>query len=242
MTVQQVRQQLVGQLVHAGGGESVAGPERGHHRGAVGQEAQAVHVGVAEVDAQGVPVRVDRLGEPVGDQVERAVPPDLLPHRLRGSPWGDPPYRLPQAVPVVVHVRDGHALGADVPAGQRVVGVAAHRRHPALFDGQLEAADRLAQVADRQPLPGEVRSHRAAPELAGDHPGRPVGPAVQGAAQWDVHASHRASSGAARPRVIGTRTGTARRGRYPKAPASRRRKWRQSPWVTESESPSWRSG
>ena len=57
----QVRHELVGELVDRGGGVAVLRPEGLEHRGAVRHRAEAVGVGVAEVDAERVvAVLVDR--------------------------------------------------------------------------------------------------------------------------------------------------------------------------------------
>ena len=111
-------------------------------------EAERVGVGVAEVDADRVAaVPVDGAGDAVGDQVERLVPADLVP--LAGGPVTA--YGTTQPVGVVVEVADRDALGADVATGERVVRVAADAGHAPVVDGELEAADRLADVADTQP-------------------------------------------------------------------------------------------
>ena len=90
----------------------------------VGRRAERVRVGVAEVDADGVAaVPVQGVGQPVGDQVERLVPADLLP--VVAATRRDRPA---QPVGVVVHVGERDALGADVAARERVVGVAPDRR------------------------------------------------------------------------------------------------------------------
>ena len=49
-------------------------------------------------------------------------------------------------------VAERDALGADVAARQRVVGVAADAGDAAVLDREHEAADRLAQVADPDAL------------------------------------------------------------------------------------------
>ena len=63
---------------------------------------------------------------------------------------------MPQPVGVLVDVGERHALGADVPARERVVRVATDGGHlrtlRTVLDGQLEATDRLAQVARGEDL------------------------------------------------------------------------------------------
>ena len=157
MAEEQRRDELVRDLVDGAGAEPVAGAQRLDHRDAVGGEAERVGVGVAEVDADGVAsVPVDRVGDPVGDQVERVVPADLVP-RAGGPVAAD---RAAQPVRVVVQVAERDALGADVAPRERVVGVAADLGDPVALDGDPQPADRLADVADPGHRP-ERRSGRA---------------------------------------------------------------------------------
>jgi hypothetical protein len=51
---------------------------------------------------------------PVGDPVERLVPPDPDPFRVGAG--ADPPDRVTEPVGVLVDVRERDALGTDVPA------------------------------------------------------------------------------------------------------------------------------
>ncbi len=175
----QVRHELVGELVDRGRGVAVPRPEGLEHRGAVGHRAEAVGVGVAEVDPERVvAVVVDHPGDVVGHQVEGLVPADLLPARVRTL--ADAAHGAAQPVGVGVHVTDGHALGAHVPARERVGGVAAHADDVAPLDRDLEAADGLAEVAHADPL---LRCHVAIvarPGPGGQAPRRGV---TRGAAQ-----------------------------------------------------------
>ena len=83
------------------------------------------------------------------------------------------PDRAAQPIGVVVNVDEGDALRADVPARERIVGVAAYVGHPVALERELQAADRLAQVADTD--------HGAG--LVGDrHPGIVPLPAARGTA------------------------------------------------------------
>ena len=80
----------------------------------------------------------------LGDEVDRLGPVDLVPGVGRAvAPDGSA-----QPVGIGVDVGDRDALGADVPARQRVVRVALHAGDGAVLDGEHEAADGLAQVAD----------------------------------------------------------------------------------------------
>ena len=86
----------------------------------------------------------------LGHPVEGLVPADL--HPLRPLRRRDPPDGAAQPVGIGLHVGDGHALRAHVPARERVGGVAAHPGDPfpaarVGLDGDLEPADGLTQVA-----------------------------------------------------------------------------------------------
>ena len=157
------RDELVRDLVDRRGAEPVAGAQRLDERDPVGGRAERVCVRVAEVDADGVAsVPVDRAREPVGDQVERLVPRDLDPLGVR--PLADPAHRAAQPVGVGVDVGERDPLGADVAAGERVGVVAADRGDPVTLDGQLEPADRLAEVAHAE------RGDGVGPGCRGRHP------------------------------------------------------------------------
>ncbi|MCW2813962.1 MAG: hypothetical protein JWN84_1417 [Nocardioides sp.] len=153
------RHELVGHLVDGGGAEAVLGAQRAHEPGPVGAEAERVGVGVAEVDPHRVAaLGRDRRGQPVGDQVERLVPAHLDPGvavRALHAPHG-----AAQPVGVGVHVGERDALGTDVAARQRVGGVAPDAGHLAVLEGQLQAADGLAQVAHAVARAGEAEGDR----------------------------------------------------------------------------------
>ena len=102
-------------------------------------------VGVAEIDADSIaPVLINGPSETIGDEVESGAPGHLLP--LPGPAVSA--NRPPETVGVGVQVGQSDAFGADVPAGQRIVGVAPDCCDDVVLDGQFESADRLAQVAD----------------------------------------------------------------------------------------------
>ena len=136
VAVHQVGHELVGELVDRRGAEPVAGPERLDHRGAVGQRAEAVDVGVAEVDAEGVPaVPVDRR-RPARPRPGRGPRPSRSPPSRRppdASPTRRTGRRNRSGSAWTSAMRD--ALGADVPARQRVVRVAADAGHHAVLEG-----------------------------------------------------------------------------------------------------------
>jgi len=158
VAVEQVRHDLVGELVDRGGAVHVARPEGADHRTGMGHRPEAVHVRVAEVDADRVAtVLGDRASQAVGDEVERLVPAELLP-ALGGTADGSA-----QPVGVVLDVGQREGLGADVAAREGVVGVAAYRGHPAVLDGEPQPADRLAEVADAEPFGLRVPAARHGP-------------------------------------------------------------------------------
>ena len=146
----QVGDELVRQLVDRGGGVAVAGAERLDIAVPWVIEPEAVHVGVAEVDADRVAaVRVDLRGEPVGDVVEGLVPADLLPAVSPAGPRpgarvgaagrgrrGCPRARTPWG-------RCGRAR-----AGRRGCRGRPSRARPR---ASARAADRLAEVAHAEP-------------------------------------------------------------------------------------------
>src|SRR6185295_11621043 len=92
----------------------------------------------------------DRIGAVPGadvaemgrDELEGVVPRDLLE-----PSGGVPAHGPPQPVGVVVDVRDGHPLRADVAPGEDVVVVAAHGEDAVVLDLEPEPAGRLAERA-----------------------------------------------------------------------------------------------
>lgn len=173
MPVQQVRGQHVRQLVDRGRAEPVARAQQPDERRHMRQSAEAVHVRIAEVDADRVlPVLTLDRREPLRHQVVRRLPRQLFPAISRTS------YRALQPIRIVLEVAKRHRLGADVPARKRVRLVAADVGDPAVVDRDQHSADRLAQVAGcppyrrRHPLnlptgsPDVTRSARQLGEVA----------------------------------------------------------------------------
>ena len=222
------RHQLVRHLVDRRRAEPVAGAQRLHERHRVGRRAERVGVGVAEVDADRVAaVPVQRVGQPVGHEVERLVPADLLPVRRWSSlsngpagsavaggrgrrtrrrarrPWG----RCSRATAG----RPGcPRIPVTLPVGER----------------QLEPADRLAQVARRQTGPGEARGGRGGSASCRGERTSPSLPHPR----YDDSLTRTGSAGG------GLRRATVRTIRPPGGPNRR-----DAPWDTDSVSSSWRS-
>ena len=105
---------------------------------------------IAEVHADAV--RTALLDDPTesgGDVAERFVPGAAL-ELARSS---DPTQREPHAIRVVVDGGEVGPLRAQVAAG-RMVRIALNTGDPALFNGDNDAAVRLADAADARPLLG----------------------------------------------------------------------------------------
>ena len=123
VTVESPCGDVVRQLVHGRRGESVPGAKEPEQGGVVGQRAEAVHVGVAEVDRERV-VAVLALHprDERSRQRDGVVPGDLLEAAV-----GRAPHRGPEPVGVLVEVLQGERLGADVTPRERVGLVPSHR-------------------------------------------------------------------------------------------------------------------
>ena len=133
---------VLGHLVHRGGGVDVAGAECLTQRGREHPAGQGVHVRVAQVEGDRVPaVRLDDPGQPVVHGRERLVPADRLP------PVAPAQSRLADPVGVGIQMAEARALRAQVAAAERVVAVAAHAGDLVAVHGQLQPACRLAQRA-----------------------------------------------------------------------------------------------
>ncbi len=137
---------VLGHLVHRARREHAAGAQ-GLDESRQGQlPSQVVDVGVAGVDADGLPtVRVDDCAEPTVDLGEGLVPGhrDVSAVRLAQERPGQP-------VRIVMQVGQGHALRAQVPAAEHVLLVAGHLRDAPVRQLQRQPAGRLAQGADAQ--------------------------------------------------------------------------------------------
>ena len=114
--------QVVGQLVDAGGGKAVVGAQVAE-QALVCQHAVIVHAGVAQADAHGVdPVALADLHQAAGGGIQASSQP--ISRQLAPVGVQHLFHRLAQAIRVLVDIAQGHRLGADVAAAQRVVGVA----------------------------------------------------------------------------------------------------------------------
>ena len=144
----QVGQQLVRELVDRGRactccacGTTAPSPCRGSSSrgcarwGCPGRSPRASRPCSSIVPASRSATRSSASSQEISSQVSAAVAS------------ADPPDRTAQPVGVLVDVLERDRLGADVPARQRVVGVAADVGDPALVEGHHQPADRLAQVA-----------------------------------------------------------------------------------------------
>ena len=84
---------------------------------------------------------------------------------LRGGPKSNEPqlwtlgYRMAKTIGIAVDVLEGHRLGADVAAAERVVPVAPNRADFITTDLNGETADRLAQIAGPKMSRGVVFLH-----------------------------------------------------------------------------------
>ena len=97
---------------------------------------------VAGIEADGVAaVRALDAAQVGNHLLERLLPADRLPA------IGRAPHRLAQPVGIVVQVLQGHRLGADMAAAERVLPVAADGDDLVAAVVDLDPAHRLAEVA-----------------------------------------------------------------------------------------------
>ncbi len=140
---QQVGEQVLRLLVDARRAVAPSRAERVDEHRDERHRCPAVGDRVAEVERDRVAaVAVADRGEPVGDEVERLVPADLLPRAVRGTA-----YRAAEPVGVGLQVLQRDPLGADVAARERVELVATDRQDPRSLDLDGQPAAGLAQVA-----------------------------------------------------------------------------------------------
>ena len=134
--------ELVRPLVHRRRAEDVRRAQEFQQRRQVGDMAEVVDIGIAQVSRhrRGAMRLLDR-GELGARQREGLVPADRAPCRAF------PQHRHVQAIRVGLQVEDRVAFRADMPLAERVGGIAADRRQRAVLELQFQAADRLAQVA-----------------------------------------------------------------------------------------------
>ena len=137
-----MRQQMLGLLVHARRGVSVACPEGREELRDIDDRRPAVGDGIAEVEADRVPaVTLPGVEEPLRHQVECLVPAHLYPliaHALDGAP---------QSIRIMGEVLESDTLRAEIALAEGVGCVTANPGHAIGLDRDLEAAGCLAQVA-----------------------------------------------------------------------------------------------
>ncbi len=101
-----------------------------------------MHGRIAEVERDGI---VAMLGldrdDARSDLVDGFIPADALPAAGRAL------HRVTQAIRVLVDILEAERLGADMAAAEWIVRVAADRQNLVAAQADLDAADRLAQVA-----------------------------------------------------------------------------------------------
>ncbi len=103
---------------------------------------------VAEISRDGiVPVRSLDGDDSLGDFVDGLVPADAPPAVGRAF------QRMPKAIRVFVNILQAHRFGADVPAAEWVIRVAADRQYFAAAQTNLDTADCLAKMAGAVVLP-----------------------------------------------------------------------------------------
>jgi hypothetical protein len=131
---------LLWPLVDGAGGEDVARAERAQQQAAVEHAREVVDGRIADVHGDRVAtVTLDDRRQPARDLGERLVPGGRAQLTVAAD------QRRAQAVGVVVQVAERGSLGADEPAAEDVVPVAADPRHRAVADRELQAACGFAQ-------------------------------------------------------------------------------------------------
>ncbi|CAM5268543.1 hypothetical protein SVIOM74S_09712 [Streptomyces violarus] len=161
---------VLGHLVHRGGGEDAARAEPGEQQRRVEGAGHGVHVGVAEDDADGVrAVPLDDGPDAGGDRVEGLLPGGLaqlaVPAHERGA----------QPVGVGVDGPEGGALGADESLAEDVVAVTSGTGDARPLDGEGQAAGGLAQGTDTQGGAGHGSSRGGGYGDARTRPSIPTG-------------------------------------------------------------------
>ena len=143
MPVHQVRHQLDGKLVGRCRGEHVLRTQGAEERQAVGCESEAVHTRIAEIEADRVAAVVTLCcRDAFGHQRCRVFPADRLPPAVGGLA-----NRGAEPVGIGVQIGQRCRLGADVPARQWIVAVAADVGDAVVFHGDLQSTDGFAEIA-----------------------------------------------------------------------------------------------
>ena len=132
----------MGQLVHRGCGKPVPRMQAPEKSRCEQHRAIVMNGGIAKVRGGGIPA-VDGMNalEVAGYLVKSFVPADALPTA------GSAPDRMSEPVFIVVKILQGDGFRADVAAAERVVFVAANVETLVGLNGDLDAADRFAEIA-----------------------------------------------------------------------------------------------
>jgi hypothetical protein len=131
---------VVRQLVNRSGGKSISGPQGPAQWWAEEQRAPVVDAGVPHVQPNRIVTR--RLlyrAQPVPHLIECLIPAQTLP-----GPIAHAAHRMAKTIGIAVDVLEGHRLGADVAAAERVIPVAPDRPDFVTTHLYGETADRLA--------------------------------------------------------------------------------------------------
>src|SRR5262249_27120385 len=149
------------QLVSGARGVDVPRAQRARERQRVRHQAEVVRDGIAVIDRDRVAaVLAPRANQTFGCAIQRVVPRRLAPARTLAEE------RDAKAIGVVVEVGERRCLGADVPAAEQIVRIAADRPDLLTLDVDQDAAPGLAKRAG-----GDVdRSH----SLAGSSDPAPI--------------------------------------------------------------------
>src|SRR5262249_295822 len=122
----------------------------------------------------------DNLAEAVCDDGVRLVPAGLGQHPVK------PDEGLGQPVGIVVELAETRPLRTDETRAEDVIAVASGAGHPALGDGERQAAGGLAKGTDPQGRPGMSHSRIFLPTIAACKP-------------WGPRCRYRAGRGSGRP-------------------------------------------
>ncbi len=133
---------MMRQLVHGGRRVAVAAAQRAQEAHAAEQTRIVVDLRVADVGRHriGAVLALEGDDTPRG-LVERRLPGHLFPAVRRA------PHRSAQPVRILMEILQAERLRTDVTAAERVLLIAADGEDLRAADADLDAADRLAEVA-----------------------------------------------------------------------------------------------
>ena len=132
---------LLRHLIHRARAEHVRGTQRLQEHLPLDHRAEVVRVGVAEVHADRVAVRLDDRAEAALDLGERLVPAHLAP-RVTGAHL-----RPAESVRVRFELFDRSALRAQVAPAEHILAVPAHERDLVVLEMELQPAGCFTQRA-----------------------------------------------------------------------------------------------